>query len=133
MMNLVSMLFSAKGRIRRRDYWLWSIATFVVYLVIYIGVAAATGTIDRMGDDDLPAPLLLTEVVLFIPMVWIGACVTAKRWHDRNKSGYMYLVLMIPLVGIIWTFIECGCLDGTPGRNSYGPSPKSGPDPETVF
>jgi len=132
-MNLIQMLFSAKGRIRRRDYWLWSIVTFIVYLAIYIGVAAATGTIDRMGDDDLPEPLLLTEAVLFIPMVWIGACVTAKRWHDRNKSGYMYLILLIPLLGIIWTFIECGILDGTPGRNSYGPSPKSGPSPEVVF
>jgi uncharacterized membrane protein YhaH (DUF805 family) len=34
----------------------------------------------------------------------------------------------------IYLFIECGCLDGTPGPNRYGPSPKGrGARPEAVF
>jgi uncharacterized membrane protein YhaH (DUF805 family) len=27
-------------------------------------------------------------------------------------------------VGFFWTLIECGFLDGTPGPNRFGPSPK---------
>jgi uncharacterized membrane protein YhaH (DUF805 family) len=30
---------------------------------------------------------------------------------------------MIPLVGAIWTFVECGCLRGTVGPNNYGEDP----------
>lgn len=34
------------------------------------------------------------------------------------------LITLIPLVGPIWTLVECGLLDGTQGLNKYGPSPK---------
>jgi len=32
---------------------------------------------------------------------------------------------LIPVIGGLWTLIECGFLDGTPGSNKYGPSPKA--------
>ena len=132
-MSLTHMLFSAQGRIRRRDYWLWSIVTFVAYIAIYVGVAIATGSLDKMGSDDEPLSMLLTQLALAVPSTWVSVCITSKRWHDRDKSGWMYLVLFIPLVGVIWTFIECGILDGTPGSNKYGRSPKATNAPETVF
>ncbi len=122
--NWKTMLFRAQGRIRRRDYWLWSIGVVIAYIVIYIAVAVMTGSLSRLADDETPLPLLLTQLVLTIPSIWIGACLGAKRWHDRDKSGWMYLILLIPIVGPIWTFVECGCLDGTKGPNKYGPSPK---------
>ena len=132
-MTWQAMLFSGQGRIRRRDYWIWSLAAFFVQMVIYFGVAIATGTIDNIGDEATPAPLLITQLALMVPSVWIGACLGAKRWHDRDKSGWMYLILLIPIVGPIWTFVECGCLDGTPGPNSYGPSPKGVNNAASVF
>ena len=80
---------------------------------------------------------------------WPLVCLNAKRWHDRNRSGYLAgigaviavanlavflsrmhvwggLVLMVA-GGLyhLWLFVDCGCLPGTDGDNRYGPSPKA--------
>ncbi|TGR16409.1 DUF805 domain-containing protein, partial [Mesorhizobium sp. M8A.F.Ca.ET.197.01.1.1] len=47
----------------------------------------------------------------------------AKRWHDRNKSGWWTLIGLIPIIGGIWLLIELGILEGTRGANQYGPDP----------
>ena len=70
---------------------------------------------------------LLTVIVLCAcvgAFVAANACLTVKRWHDRNKSGGMYFIVLIPYIGLAWTLIECGFIDGTQGRNRYGKSPK---------
>jgi uncharacterized membrane protein YhaH (DUF805 family) len=46
-MSLFQMLFSAKGRIRRRDYWFYSIGTGLVFLVLQYVVFAFM----RGGED----------------------------------------------------------------------------------
>ena len=46
-----------------------------------------------------------------------------KRWHDRDKSGWWMLIVLIPLVGLIWFLVELGFLPGTPGPNRFGPPP----------
>ena len=34
------------------------------------------------------------------------------------------LIGAIPVIGLIWIIIECSFLDGTPGPNRFGESPK---------
>ncbi len=46
-----------------------------------------------------------------------------KRLHDRNRSGWFLLILLIPLIGAIWLIIELGFLRGTKGPNKYGADP----------
>jgi len=47
---------------------------------------------------------------------------TFRRLHDRNKSGWWLLLLLIPLVDaiiiLIWFMMR-----GTAGDNRYGPDP----------
>jgi uncharacterized membrane protein YhaH (DUF805 family) len=33
------------------------------------------------------------------------------------------LIGLIPVIGWIWTLVECGLLPGTAGSNDYGPDP----------
>ncbi|EGF89952.1 hypothetical protein ABI_43770 [Asticcacaulis biprosthecium C19] len=123
-MSIAQTLFSAQGRIRRRDYWLWSIGISLVFGV-GIGVfGGATGAFGAMEKGEFPALFGLVYAACVIVLTWISVCLIAKRWHDRDKSGWMYLILFIPLIGGLWTLIECGFLDGTQGPNRYGPSPK---------
>ncbi|GGZ37561.1 DUF805 domain-containing protein [Asticcacaulis endophyticus] len=123
-MKPAKILFSTEGRIRRRTYWLYSIALTVAYLAIYFGVAVATGTLDTLASDTTSPILDVTEAILSIAMIWPSLCIQIKRWHDRDKSWVWIFINLIPIIGWIWSFVELGCLDGTKGQNKYGNSPK---------
>jgi uncharacterized membrane protein YhaH (DUF805 family) len=61
--------------------------------------------------------------LFLLASLWSGIALQIKRWHDRGKPGVMVLVNFIPIVGGIWAFIECGCLRGTNGPNTFGDDP----------
>jgi uncharacterized membrane protein YhaH (DUF805 family) len=48
---------------------------------------------------------------------------SVRRLHDTGRSGWWLLLYMIPLIGLI--LIVLLALDSEPGRNKYGPYPKS--------
>jgi len=48
--------------------------------------------------------------------------VSVRRLHDTNKSGWWLLLCLIPLGGLV-ILVFC-CIEGDPGPNQYGPSPK---------
>ena len=75
----------------------------------------------------------LIFIVLIVPAIWIDMAITVKRWHDRNKSGWMIFISLIPLIGPMWLLVECGFLDGTRGPNRFGESPKGLANPETAL
>ena len=60
------------------------------------------------------ATVIFAAVV--VPLVFI----TGKRFHDRNKSAWWCLLLLIPLVGTIWLVVECGFFVGDAGPNRFG-------------
>ena len=95
-----------------------------VFIVIFSLISPFFAT-QGEGDSnpEISSGVAILLVVLVIPLGWIALSLQVKRWHDRDKSGMWVLISMIPIVGPIWSFIECGCLPGTPGPNSYGPDP----------
>ncbi len=129
-MSIWQILFSFEGRIRRTHWWLARLGLGVGFLAVISILAAVLGTVGAASGSARSAggagALLLGIVVLIsVPiLVWTELAITAKRWHDRDKPAVMVLVMFIPLVGGIWTLVECGCLEGTLGPNRYGPSPK---------
>lgn len=121
-MSLMQKLFSFDGRIRRRDWWLLSIASAVVFYAIVFGFAFGLGQPGPDGQMTNPAGAI--GFIFYLPLLWISLALQVKRWHDRDKAWYWLFISFIPLVGGIWVLIECGFLDGTPGPNRFGPSPK---------
>ncbi|MCK5503818.1 MAG: DUF805 domain-containing protein, partial [Thermodesulfovibrionia bacterium] len=63
------------------------------------------------------------QIMFLIWIFWPSIAVQAKRWHDRNKSGWWIAIGLVPIVGPIWAFIENGFLPGDPGKNRFGPAP----------
>lgn len=126
------LLFTFDGRIRRSQWWLGSVVLLVaVIVVVGVAVFAIRLQTPNLSDDFAswnPSPIrmavvgLLYTVVLVVAM-WCQIALNVKRLHDRGKSGWWMLLGVVPLVGL-WLFIECGFLDGAPGSNDYGPSPK---------
>ena len=111
-------LFSFSGRIGRGTYWaIWFVST-----VLSAILGAVLGFLGSQGKEEalLAAILLLLSI---IPITWIGLAMQVKRWHDRDKSGWMVLIGFIPIIGPLWAFIELGFLEGTRGPNRFGNPP----------
>ena len=53
----------------------------------------------------------------------IGGGINAKRYHDRDRSGWWLLLILIPLLGPLWLIVVLGFLKGTEGENRFGPDP----------
>jgi len=137
-MSLIQFLFGFHGRIRRLHLWLYVLAV----MVIQGGVIWQFGHIvnlpqhhGMMMDSDVnmwTSHMGGIYVVTHNPfaglfglvLAWTHLAVFVKRWHDRDKSGWWVLIVLIPLIGWLWMLIECGFLEGTIGPNKYGPDPK---------
>lgn len=129
-MNWVDFLFSFRGRVRRLHFWLYLLCLSVI----------STGAIFSIDGPQPDFPhymngLMLTyhtpfvgEHVIYsalsLAILWSKFAVLTKRWHDREKSGWWSLIMLVPVIGWFWIVIECGFMEGTLGANRYGLSPK---------
>ncbi len=105
-------LLTYTGRINRQRYW--------AYVLVAIAIAIVASIIDGILGGQVVGTLVS------LAMLYPGICVSIKRWHDRDKSGWWILIVLIPIVGWIWSFVEVGCLKGTDGSNRFGADPLAG-------
>ncbi len=106
------------GRARRAELWWFALVNFVAYIAIFI-VAFALGSI----SEGLGGLGLILYVIYALAVIVPSLAVAVRRLHDTNKSGWMLLVSLIPLVGPIILLVFY-LIDGEPGENQYGISPK---------
>jgi uncharacterized membrane protein YhaH (DUF805 family) len=145
-MSMTQLLFSFRGRLNRKSYWMTIIATMAIIVLLLLLALSML----REHRFEFAAFTVVILLILYIPLVWIGLAISAKRLHDRDKSAWWLLVFYL-LPGIlstagnemgdvgfillhiisfaisVWAFVELGCLRGTPGPNRYGPDPLSRP------
>lgn len=107
-------ILSAKGRIGRLRYIAYTIGiTFFCYLIM----GGLSGLFAAILSEDLVGLLILPITALgFGAMFFINIVLTIQRCHDFNMSGWLSLILVIPLVPLVFWFIP-----GTVGVNKYGP------------
>ncbi|ELH0895290.1 DUF805 domain-containing protein [Vibrio fluvialis] len=141
-MSYQTLLFSFQGRIGRQTYWIWNVC-------YYLAIVSVIVLLNRWLPGLAPYVLPLFMLLILVP----DLAVTAKRWHDRDKSSW-WLLLNVPLVigrmtvpmgeanmtttpnlldtGISlaallcgsWILIECGFLAGSDGDNRFGKAPE---------
>jgi uncharacterized membrane protein YhaH (DUF805 family) len=122
--SLGQVLFSFDGRAPRRQYWGVSLGIVAAFFLQGLIAALLFPMFASMGGGGILEVLTLLVFAVFACVaLWSSLAITAKRWHDRGKSGWMILVAFIPVIGGLWTLIECGFLRGTEGRNAYGSDP----------
>ncbi len=124
-MDFGNLFFSLEGRINRAKFWIGLIILFVLQWIVMIAAGTILGTSLMMADptQPMPAGAGVAMLIILLLFLWPSICVYAKRWHDRDKSGWWTLIVLVPIVGFIWTLVECGCLRGTRGDNRFGPDP----------
>ncbi len=121
--------FSPKGRFTRLSYLAWMFIVSMLYsctLFIVAGIAAVVFmklggfSPEALTQSSLGyfALFLIFAIVLIFTIFMI--CITIRRIHDLNKSGWLWLLLIIPFINIVFG-IYIMCAKGTEGANKYGP------------
>ena len=106
------LLTSFDGRINRAKFWAG------------IGVLFAVGIVAEFIDMVLSLHLghssmgLVTSFAA-LAAIYFWLALYTKRWHDRDKSGWWTLIVLVPVIGSLWALIELGILEGTRGSNQY--------------
>jgi uncharacterized membrane protein YhaH (DUF805 family) len=81
----------------------------------------------------------LTGWLVYPALLFSGACVLSKRLHDRGRSGWWALLILVAVVAVwpqpehfldflfslvlIWAIVELGVMGGEQGANRYGANP----------
>ncbi len=106
-----------KGRARRKEYWYFSIFNIPIYIVLEI----IDGVIGSFSAEFGIGLLCGTfSIAAIIPSIAVGV----RRLHDTNRSGWLLLIGLIPIIGIL-VLIVLFLLDSEPEENQYGPNPKA--------
>jgi uncharacterized membrane protein YhaH (DUF805 family) len=104
------------GRARRKEYWM-----FLLFNMIFAFIAMIIDNILGRAAPELGYGVVyvLYALAVFIP----GLAVTVRRLHDVGKSGWMYFIVLIPIIGAIWLLVLL-VSEGDQTRNEYGENPK---------
>lgn len=108
--SVLSKYATFEGRARRQEYWYWYLAVLLAEVVV--------GIIWSISADLGPWIALIFGLGVILPSI----AVAVRRLHDTNRTGWWILIALIPLGGFV--LLVFFLLDGTPGDNKHGPSPK---------
>jgi uncharacterized membrane protein YhaH (DUF805 family) len=146
-MSLLRLLFSFKGRITRRQFWLGSLVPAITMgLLVFLCFTAIVGSFESSKEEGPKAffalgRLILPLIIGVLTSVWIVAALYTKRLHDRNKGAIwllaIYVPATLPIISLIyfhealllcsaigwvsnmWVLIELGGMEGLPGPNRF--------------
>ncbi len=102
------------GRARRSEFWYFVLFNVIVGIVAGI-IDGILGTRMSNGTGVVGG---LASLALLIPNLAVGA----RRLHDTDRSGWLQLLLLIPLVGVIILIVWWA--GDSKGDNKHGPNPK---------
>lgn len=94
--NLIDLLLSPKGRIKRIPY-LFGI--FLVAIIYYNLSSAAANFV-----DEIQSLFIAFTVVIFVLLIilWPFLVFHIKRLHDVNLSGWFSLIALIPFINFLF-------------------------------
>ena len=104
------------GRAQRAEYWFFTLFNIIISIVLSI-IDVTVGTFDPQSGFGYISGIYTLAVLL--PS--IAVCI--RRLHDTSRTGWWFLLILIPLIGPI-VLLVFFVMDSTPGENKYGPNPK---------
>lgn len=101
---------------------LLDVTVLLLMPTVCVNLVVIAMIVDPVGSLADLASLLDVVLILLAPAL-VNFAVLAKRWHDRNKSAWWAFIHLVPVIGVLWTFVECGFFKGTTGKNRFGLDP----------
>ena len=100
-------VFSAAGRIGRARYIAYGTGFYILFGIL----AMLSGFLGAIGG--------VLMIVLWIALMVVAFMLTIQRCHDFNVTGWLSLLILVPLANLVFLFIP-----GTDGPNRFGaPTP----------
>ena len=105
----IGKLFSGEGRIGRLEWFLTVAGIWLVLLVLW-GIIIAI---------DAAALTIVLGLATFLVSVIVAICAGVKRLHDFDQSGWLYLLMLVPIASVIMFFVLL-FKGPSPSHNNYG-------------
>ena len=99
-----------EGRAKRTEFWL--------YMLIHNIIIAILAALSAFVADIFNVVALVYALALLVPSLAVGC----RRLHDSGKSGWLQLIWLIPLVGLVIMIVLFVLPSGD--DNKYGPRPE---------
>ncbi|ABQ13634.1 DUF805 domain-containing protein [Dichelobacter nodosus] len=89
------------------EYW--------IFFFVNLAISSVLGFLGELG-------ITITMVFALVTLI-PSISVAIRRLHDIGKSGWWFLLILIPILGWITLFVFY-CLDSQAGDNQWGENPK---------
>ena len=98
-------ILTFSGRASRSAFWWFALGAIIIDIVVAIIGRAAH--------------VVVIQYVVEIIVALVSLSLSVRRLHDTNRSGWWWLIGLIPIIGGI-VLLVFYCLPGTPGPNKSG-------------
>ncbi|MFK4135902.1 DUF805 domain-containing protein [Pseudomonas luteola] len=110
--NMWKNYFDFNSRVSRKDYWCARAIDFLALMAIVL-----FGKALNLGEN-LSAIYALASIIPVISL-------SVRRLHDTNRSGWWYLIALVPVIGWLILFVFM-IMKGDDGTNRFdGEAPKA--------
>lgn len=113
---LIKKFATVNGRASRSEFWWWVLFVFITTIILSV----IDGALFLSAGMPLAPLSTIFSLATLIPYI----CVTARRLHDVNRSGW-WMLIPLTVIGIIPYFYWL-CSRGTAGDNRFGADPLAG-------
>lgn len=116
--------FTCKGRAQRSEFWyfyLFEVCFTIIWLMSVCIVDANTPQTAANGGKDVSLIIVSTIYgIAYLTTIPASFCVTIRRLHDVNQSGWVYLLCFVPFGGFVLLYFLC---QPSTWANEYGKAP----------
>ena len=112
-------VFSIAGRLGRLRYLAYG---FGIALVGQLLLAMMGGMGAALQNETGSALSMVGIGVVYIAMIVVGIMLAVQRLHDLDKTGWLYLLILVPIVNIIFGLYMLFA-PGSQDANRYGNPP----------
>ena len=114
---LMNNYVNFNGRASRSEYWWFFLFTMILQFIA-LPIDIVVLGYDMMDPGAIQIVGTIAGLALFLP----GLCVLVRRLHDLGKSGWWFLIALIPFLGIIVLLVFM-VTEGEQLPNQYGEVP----------
>ncbi|XLZ68004.1 DUF805 domain-containing protein [Massilia sp. SR12] len=115
--------FALNGRIGRVRYLAYSTGVSLLMMPLMLLLFGGTGFLALLGGAEVGASAGILGSLIIYPLMLAAPIILARRrLHDLNKTGWLSVLVLIPLVNVVvglWLLFG----SGDAASNDFGPAP----------